>query len=49
MSLIGLDFLVIIGIGFGKRYRKSSLFRIIFFPYWRIGFDDELSLPFFPY
>ena len=34
---------------FGKGYRKSSLFEIIFFPYWRIGFDDELSLPFFPY
>ena len=37
-------FLVIIGIGFGKGYRKSSLFRKIFLPYRGIRLDlpDEL-------
>ena len=39
----------IIDIGFGKGYRKSSLFGIIFLPYWGIWFDDELLLSFFPY
>ena len=34
---------------FGSGYRKSSLFGIIFFPYWGIRFDDELLLSFFPY
>ena len=42
-------FFVIIGIGFGKGYRMSSLFRIIFLPYWGIRFDDELLLSFFSY
>ena len=42
-------FFVITGIGFGKGYRKISLFGIIFFPYWGIRFDDELLLSFFPY
>ena len=35
-------FLVIIGIGFGRGYRKNSLFEIIFFPYWGIRFGDDL-------
>ena len=42
-------FFVIIGIGFGKGYRKSSLFGIIFLPYWEIRSDDDLLLSFFPY
>ena len=46
-------FLVIIDIGFGNGYRKSSLFGIIFLPYWGIlwgiRFDDVLFLSFFPY
>ena len=33
----------------GVPYRKSSLFGIIFLPYWGIRFDDELLLSFFPY
>ena len=43
------DIFVIIGIGFGKGYRKSSLFGIIFLPYLGIRFDDKLLLSFFPY
>ena len=37
-------FLVIIGIRFGKEYKKNSLFRKIFLPYWGIRLDmpDEL-------
>ena len=42
-------FFVIINIGFGNGYRKSSLFGIIFLPYWGIWFDDELLLSLFPY
>ena len=42
-------FLIIVDIGFGKGYRKSSLFGIILFPYWGIRFDDELLLSVFPY
>ena len=42
-------FLSIIDIGFGKGYRKSSLFGIVFLPYWGIRLDDELLLSFFPY
>ena len=41
--------LVIIGIGFGKGYRKISLFEIIFLPYWGIRFGDDLLFSFFPY
>ena len=46
--LVGI-FFVIIDIGFGSGYRKSSLFGIIFLPYWGIRFDDELLLSFFSY
>ena len=46
---LDMIFLIIIGIGFGKGYRKSGLFGIIFLPYWGIRFDDELLLSFFPY
>ena len=42
-------FLVIIDIEFGNGYRKSSLFGIIFLPYWGIRFDDVLLLSFFSY
>ena len=42
-------FFVIIGIGFGKGYRNSSLFGIIFLPYWGIRFDNDLLLSLFPY
>ena len=44
-----MGYFVIIDIGFGNGYRKSSLFGIIFLPYWGIRFDDELLLSFFPY
>ena len=42
-------FFVIIDIGFGNGYRKSSLFGIIFLSYLGIRFDDKLLLSFFPY
>ena len=46
-------FFVIIGIEFGKGYRKNSLFGIIFLPYWGIlwgiRFDDDLLLSSFPH
>ena len=54
-DLFPLDgiFFVIIGIGFGKGYRKNSLFGIIFLPYWGIlwgiRFDGDQLLSFFPY
>ena len=41
MSLIGLDFLVIISIGFGNGFRKSHLFGIIYLPYWRGDLTDD--------
>ena len=43
MSLIGLDFLVIIRIGLGNGFRKSHLFGIIYLPFWREDpTDDDL-------
>ena len=43
MSLIGLDFLVIISIRFGNGFRKGHLFGIIYLPYWREDpTDDDL-------
>ena len=43
MSIIGLDFLVIISIGFGNGFRKSHLLGIIYLPYWREDpTDDDL-------
>ena len=42
--LLSIIFFVIIDIRFGNGYRKSSLFGIIFLPYWGIRFDDELLL-----
>ena len=41
MSIIGLDFLVIICIGFGNGFRKSHLFGIIYLPYWREDQTDD--------
>ena len=41
--------LIIVGIGVGREYRKSSLFQIIFLPYFGIQFDDDLLFSFFPY
>ena len=43
MSIIGLDFLAIISIGFGNGFKKSHLFGIIYLPYWREDpTDDDL-------
>ena len=43
MSIIGLDFLVIISIGFGNAFRKSHLFGAIYLPYLREDpTDDDL-------
>ena len=42
MFLLGLNFLVIISIGFGNGFRKSHLFRIIYLPcWWRDPTDDD--------
>ena len=41
MSLIRLDFLVIISIGFGNGFLKSHLFGIIYLPYWRGDLTDD--------
>ena len=41
MSLIGLDFLVIISTRFGNGFRKSYLFGIIYLPYWRGDLTDD--------
>ena len=41
MSFLGLDFLVIISIGFGNGFRKSHLFGIIYLPYWRGDPTDD--------
>ena len=41
MSLLGLDFLIIISIEFGNGIRKSNLFGIIYLPYWRGNPTDD--------